>query len=564
MATDMQAAFAALIGNLTGPGGEFELVKEQVLGAPLTVMRNRERSLADVFAKSERFADADYLVSEEQRVSFAQHTADVRALAHSFAEQYGIGKGDRVAILGANSPQWVEVFWATQVLGAIAVGFNAWWSPPEVAHALDDSTPKLLVVDRKRLNSLGEVDIPVLCLDDDIPRLAAAHTGAPLPQTPIDEDDPAIILYTSGTSGRPKGAVHSNRNAIAVTDFHHFNEKLLESLGAAHPVERRYLLTSPLFHIASLHNLALPSLATGTAVVMYQGSFDPNRVLALIESERVTNWGAVPTMAKRLVESGDFDKYDTSSMTSFALASAPSSPEFKRQVRERIPFAKNSLVDSYGLTESCTGIAVATPVDLAENPGTLGRPTLTVEMEIRDPFGVVLPDGVDGEVCVRAPYIMLGYWNNPAATSAAIDKDRWLHTGDIGSMRDGLLYLNSRRSDLILRGGENVYPTEVEQCLDECPGVIECIVLGAPDEDLGQIVVAVVVTSESDPVTEETLNDWVSKRLAYFKRPARWRITTNRLPRNATGKIARKVVEAPRAGRDGSAVGHDSVPGHTG
>lgn len=558
MAQDMQSAYAALFGELTGPGGEFELVREQVLGAPLTVMRNRERSLADVFARSERFGDAEYLVGDGQRVSYAQHAADVRALAHAFAEQYGIGKGDRVALLGANSPQWVEAFWATQLLGGIAVGMNAWWSPPEIAHGLDDSTPKLLVVDRKRLGSLGEVDIPVLCLEDDIPRLAARRpvAGAALPPTPIDEDDPAIILYTSGTSGRPKGAVHSHRNAIAVTDFHRFNERLLESLGAPHPDARRYLLTSPLFHIASLHNITIPTLATGDTMVIYQGSFEANKVLALIESERLTNWGAVPTMAKRLLESGDFEKYDTSSMTSFALASAPSSPEFKQQVREHIPFARNSLVDSYGLTESCTGIAVATPLDLAEHPGTLGRPTLTVEMEIRDPFGVVLPDGEAGEVCVRAPFIMLGYWDNPAATSAAIDKDRWLHTGDIGTMRDGLLYLSSRRSDLILRGGENVYPTEVEQCLDECPGVIECIVLGAPDDDLGQIVVAVVVTSAADPVTVAALDEWVGARLAYFKRPARWRITTNRLPRNATGKITRRAVRLPRSGPE--------TPGHTG
>ena len=549
MSTDPKAAYYALFSKLTGPGGQFEMVQEDVLGGPLTMMKNRGSSLADVVAESERFGDADYLVSGEQRISFTQHAADVRSLAHVFAEQYGIGKGDRVAILGANSPQWVEAFWATQLLGAIAVGFNAWWTGPEIARGIDHSTPKLLVVDRKRLSFLGEVDIPVLCLEDDIPRLAAAHPDAPQPPTEgIAEDDPAIILYTSGTSGQPKGAVHSNRNAIAVIDFQRFNEKLLEALGAPRPDTRRHVLTSPLFHIASLHNIAIPCLANGNAVVMFQGSFEANKMLALIETERITNWGAVPTMAKRLVESGDFDKYDTSSLTGFALASAPSSPEFKQQVRDRIPFARNSLVDSYGLTESCTAIAVATPADLAENPGTQGRPTLNVEMEIRDPLGVPLPDGEDGEICVRGPYIMIGYWNDPAATSAAIDDDRWLHTGDIGNMRDGLVYLTSRRTDLILRGGENVYPTEVEQCLDECPGVAECVVMGAPDEDLGQVVVAVVVTDKDDPVTEETLNDWVAERLAYFKRPARWRITANPLPRNATGKIMRKNVEMPGAG----------------
>ena len=191
--------------------------------------------------------------------------------------------------------------------------------------------------------------------------------------------------------------------------------------------------------------------------------------MRLIEAERVTNWGAVPTMASRLLEH-DLSAYDTSSLKAFALASAPSSIPFKERLRTGLPFA-SSLVDSYGLTESCTAVAVATPLDLAEAPGTLGHSIVGVELEVRDPDDQPVPAGVEGEVCVRSAYNMLGYWNDDAATARAFRGDRWLHTGDIGTRDEqGRISLSSRRSDLIIRGGENVYPAEIEVCADRAPG----------------------------------------------------------------------------------------------
>src|SRR5699024_1845785 len=228
LSTDMQAAYAELITRLTGPGGPHELAREDVLGAPMTVFKNRASSLAELVDDSAKYGETEYLVTDDQRITFAQHLRDVRSIARVFAEEYGIGKGDRVAILGANSPQWVEAFWAAQLLGAVAVGFNAWWAPAEVTNGLELTEPKLLLVDAKRASLLGEVDVPVLSLETDIPRLATTHPDAVSPTVEIDEDDPAIILFTSGTSGKPKGAVHSNRNAIAVTGFHVFNDSILE------------------------------------------------------------------------------------------------------------------------------------------------------------------------------------------------------------------------------------------------------------------------------------------------------------------------------------------------
>ncbi|MGW0173800.1 class I adenylate-forming enzyme family protein [Rhodococcus sp. NPDC003322] len=547
--TDPQAYLAAVVSRLTGPEAPFELVDEDVRGTRMPVMRQRNHAVHELLTASLAYGDRDYLVTEDQRISFREHAEQVAAFAEALADEYGVGVGDRVGILAANTVEWVIAFWATQSLGAIAVGLNAWWVPREIAYGIELTTPKVLIADAKRVALLDEAEtgVPVLTMEQDVPRLIEAHRGAALRTAEVAEDDPSVILFTSGTSGKPKGALHSQRNLLAVADYHRYSDALLDAFAGREydpnrPSDLRYLLTSPLFHIASLHNIVVPRLATGSAVVLYQDKFDVDRVLALVEREKVTNWGAVPTMAARLIEHGNVRKYDTSSLTAFALASAPSSIAFKERLREEVPFAKDSLVDSYGLTECSTGIAVATPMDVQQFPGTLGRPIFAVAMEIRDPFGERLPDGEEGEVCVRSPYVMLGYWDNPEATSASI-RDGWLHTGDFGRVEDGRLRLTGRRSDLILRGGENIYPTEIEQVLDEHPDVAECAVVGEAHEDLGQEVAAIVVVRAGATVGEEELRAFAADRLSYFKVPTRWRLTTEPLPRNATGKVSRGQVK---------------------
>ncbi len=549
MTTTSMPDIAAVMRELTGPGGRFELVEEEVLGARMPVLRHRRRAVAELLADSVRFGDRDYLVTEDRRLSYREHAAAAAALAAALREEYGVGRGDRVAILAANTVEWVITFWAAQSLGAIAVGLNGWWVPREIEYGLALTEPAVVVVDAKRAKLLADIDTAaaVVTMDEDLPRLIAAHAGAEPTVPDVAEDDPAVILFTSGTSGKPKAALHSQRNLLAVTGYFEYTDALAaaftgKTLEPGVPLDLRCLLTSPLFHIASLHNLVVPRLATGSAVIMPQGGFDADRILRLIEKERVTNWGAVPTMASRLLEHGDIGRYDTSSLTAFALASAPSSPAFKQRLREEVPFAADALVDSYGLTECSTAVAVATPADLAESPGTLGRPIISVALEIRDADGTPVPEGVEGEVYVRSPFVMLGYWRNPEATAAAIDAERWLRTGDFGVMEQGRLRLTGRRSDLILRGGENIYPVEIEQCLDEHPDVVECAVVGEPHPDLGQQVAAVVVLTEGSTASEADLREFARERLAYFKVPERWRISSDPLPRNITGKLIRSGI----------------------
>ncbi|WP_248964132.1 class I adenylate-forming enzyme family protein [Sphaerisporangium perillae] len=556
--TDPRAAAMAAVARLTGPGGDFELAEEEVLGARMTVFANRRPNLGEVLAASAGFGDRDYIVTADERLSFGEHARQVASLAMALREDHGVRPGDRVAIDAANRPGWIVSFWAAVAVGAITVGYNAWWSRQELEYALGHTTPKLLIADTKRARDAEQAGAAgagttVLTLEEDLPRLAGRYPDAPLAPHAAAEDDPAVIIYTSGTSGRPKGAVHSHRNLTSVIEYHRMNDALSKAFGdPTDPARRRYLLALPLFHIASLHNLAVPRLATGSAVVMHQGAFDVDRVLRLVEKERVTNWGAVPTMANRLMEHGDLSAYDLSSLTAFSLASAPSSPAFQERLRTAFPVARQALVDSYGLTESSTGITVASPMDLQQAPGTLGRPIATVRVEIRDPEGNPLPEGQEGEVCARSPFNMLGYWQDPEATARAVREDRWLHTGDIGMVEEGRLRLTTRRSDLILRGGENVYPAEVEYPLAEHPGVLECVVLGVPHHDLGQEVAAVVVTRAGHRTDEKELRAYLEDRLAYYKIPSRWRITTEPLPRNATGKVMRHRVELPITGQSTS------------
>ncbi|MFE5477137.1 class I adenylate-forming enzyme family protein [Nocardia sp. NPDC056541] len=545
-AVDPQEFVAKVAAGLTAPGAPFEMTVEPVLGVPIPVLAHRRANLRELLEHSRKWGERDYLVTEDRRISFTEHAAAAGALATALAARYGVGKGDRVGILAANGPDWVIAFWAAQCLGAIPVGYNAWWAPPEIAYGLGHTTPTVVVADAKRAALLAETgtDLPVLTMDEDLPALIAEFGGGEIPSTPVDEDDPAVILYTSGTSGRPKGVVHSQRNMVAISDYHRFTDAMMAAFMGQEPgdapSDRRYLVTAPLFHIASLHNLVIPRLLTGAAAVFPHGAFEVGRVLSLVEREKVTNWAAVPTMASRLLEH-DVAQHDLSSLSALSLNSAPSSPALLASLREKIPALQFSLTTSYGLTESGTAATVATPLDLAADDASVGRPIIGVAVEIRDAEGNALGEGAEGEICIRSPYVMLGYWNDDAATAASIDDQRWLRSGDFGTMDNGRLTVSGRRTDLILRGGENVYPTEIENVLVEHPAVSDCAVFGVAHPDLGQEVAAIVV-AEPVAVDPAELSAFVADRLAYFKVPARWRITSDALPRNATGKVTRREL----------------------
>ena len=530
------------VAELTRPGAPFEIRLEDVRGEQLPVFRHRHRSVTELLVASGAFGDADYLVTDARRLGFSEHLAQVSALAAGLRDEYGVHPGDRVAICAANCVEWIQVFWAATALGAVTVGMNSLWAGPEIAYALEHSEPTVVVVDEPRERLLGDARLAVLSIERDLPGLIDRHAGAALPEVPVHEDDPVVILYTSGTSGRPKGATHSHRNVVAACWFHLFNDALATAMGQP-PSPRRFLLATPLFHIAALHNLAVIRLVLGEAVVIHAGRFDVDRVLRLIERERVTNWTMVPTMASRLVEHGDLSAYDLSSLRAIAVATAPSSAALQERLRELLPVAGLALASSYGLTESSTAATQISAADLRADPSSVGRPVPTMQIEIRDPDGQVVADGTEGEICLRGAQMMLGYWRDPEATRASSAPHGWFRTGDLGTMREGQLRISSRRSDLILRGGENVYPAEVENALAGHPAVRECLVVGIPHEEWGEEVGALVVTHPGTEADPEALRAHVAERLARYKVPTRWALTTSMLPRNATGKVSRAQVD---------------------
>lgn len=540
--------------QLLGAGGMFELADEEVLGERMRVFRNRPRSLRELVERSVGFGDAEYLVFGDRRITFARHAREVASVAAALRERHGVGPGDRVAILAANCPEWIVAFWATVSLGAIAVGLNGWWTGDEILYGIGDCRPRLLVGDRRRLARLGGADpgVPVVEIESGFAALVEHAPDAALPDRPIAEDDPAIILYTSGTTGRPKGVVQSHRSVIAMVMLTSWNGVRGMMLAPPPPADAKVhppcvFVTNPLFHVSGLHSAAVMALATGLRTVWNVGRFDAGEAMRLVERERITGWGAMNTAVWRMIHHPDFGRYDLSSLRQIGGGGAPTPPELQRQMRELFPGirAGGALGHGYGGTESGALATIIGGEEWRLHPDSVGRALPTVEIEIRDPAnpgGPALPDGTEGEICIRSPLVMLGYWDRPRENAETLLPGRWLRTGDIGRLDGGLLRLASRKRDMIIRGGENVYPVEIENRLVEHPGVAEVAVIGTPHEEFGQEVKAVVVPRDGHDLDPAALGAFVAERLAYYKVPTAWEIRSTPLPRNATGKVLKQVL----------------------
>ena len=541
--------------KLTAPGGLFELEEAEVLGNRMLVFKNRTPTLRAHLERSVGFGDREYVAFTDgttwRRFTFAQHERLVASTAAALRDIYDVKKGDRVAILGANSPEWIITFWATVSLGAIAVGLNGWWTGPEVRYGVDDCEPALLVADARRLARLEGADpgVPVVEMETGFESLVAYAPGAPLPDEAIDEDDPAVILYTSGTTGRPKGAINTHRNVNSMLQLNLFSGTRSAMLNPPPPdlPPNLALVTSPLFHVSALNAACCMYLGLGLSSIWLVGRFDPVVVMRLIESERITSWGFTGTVLHRVVHHPDAGKYDLSSLRTLGGGGSPISVALLERSKEVFPNVRGSMAVGYGLTESSALAATNSGMELELFPESVGRTPPTVSLEIRGPDGEVLADGEEGEIYVRGPIIMPGYWRRPEATAEAITPDGWLRTGDIGRVIEGRLYVSARRRDLILRGGENVYPVEIEHRLQEHPDVAEAAVVGVDHPELGQDIRAIVVARPGADLDVEDLRTFCAESLAYYKVPSHWEVRSEPLPRNATGKLLRNVLTGDAA-----------------
>ena len=558
----MYDVFRRVWDELTGPGGRFEVTEAEVRGQRLRVYVNAPPSLREIWLASAAHGEAEHLVYEDDRWTFDEAHADVARIAAWLVAQ-GVGPGDRVGIAMRNYPEWLLTYWATLSLGATVVGMNAWWVASELRFALEDSRPKVLVCDAERLERvIGERDaLPGLILvgvrcqrlpADVVPW--SELTGGPaaaLPDAVIDPDSDACLFYTSGTTGRPKGAQLTHRGCVSNLMSMAFWDALLSATGAhrgpdpaesarpgAPPPQRCALLATPLFHVTANNCVAQPMAATGGKLVhMYR--WDPGEALRLVERERITSLGAVPVMCREVLQHPDFDDYDTSSLKALGGGGAPMQPDLVRKIDSRVRVVPTT---GYGLTET-SGIISANGADfLRDKPASAGPAMPAYEAKCVDEAGNTVATGEVGELWVRGPQVLRGYLNRPEATAEAIT-DGWFHTGDIARIdADGFIFLVDRAKDMVLRGGENVYCSEVEAAIFEHDAVKECAAFAVPDERLGEEVGAAVVLQAGASLDAQALREHLSARIAKHKVPRYLWFRDEPLPRNANGKFLKREL----------------------
>jgi long-chain acyl-CoA synthetase len=586
----MPLSYAEAVAQVTGPGQVLEVAPREIDGVAYRAFVNAPASLRDLFGAARGFGDRTYLVYEDERWSFAEVMAAVDALASALVGELGVVRGDRVAIGMRNYPEWVISFAAVTSVGAVSVSLNAWWSADELDFALNDCGAKVLIADSERArvtaDSCRRLDVTTVVVRAGGAELpAGAHRwddlvrpgDSVMPDVVVGAEDDATILYTSGTTGRPKGAVSTHRAVLqSVMGFacHTVVSDLVNAApaesgtagsgsagsgsagsgsagsgsagsgsagsGPATPEpepEPAFILIVPLFHVTGSVPVMLTTFAFGVKLVMmYRWSAE--RALELIERERVTAFVGVPTQSWDLLESPRFADFDTSSLRLIGGGGAPAPTPLVRRVASSFAAGRPSL--GYGLTETNAYGPANTGADYVTHPASTGRAGPILDIEIRDPLGHPVPTSGSGEIWLKSPTLIRGYWNRPEATAETI-VDGWLRTGDLGRLdADGFLYIEDRAKDVILRGGENVYSAEVESVLYEHPAVYEAAVFGLPHPRLGEEVAATVVTKPGFLATPEELAAHVASRLATFKVPTRMFLIADPLPRNAAGKVLKR------------------------
>ena len=555
---------------LTAPGTPFETEEVEVRGVKLKTWKNSPASLRDVVEAARAHGEKIFLVYEDERVSFEAFYRAVSALAREFASK-GVKKGDRVAIVMRNLPEWVVSFYAGAALGAIVTPLNAWWTGPELEYGLTDSGTKVLVVDAERYERLtehlpncpdlvhvyvsresDEIAHPeVSCLENIIggPNDWAKLPDQPLPAVEIAPDDDATIFYTSGTTGKPKGALATNRgvNSNILTAACAGARRFLRR-GEMPPApdpdgpQRSSLISIPFFHVTGCMAVLNTSLFAGAKLVMMY-KWDVIRAFELIEREKIQSAGGVPTIAWQLIEHPARKNYDLSSLESVAYGGAPSAPELVRRISEAFP--KSQPGQGWGMTETCATVTSNGAEDYVNRPDSCGPAAPVAELKIMDPADgkTEMPVGQVGELWAKGPMVVKGYWNKPEATAQTFI-DGWVRTGDLARLdEEGFCYIIDRAKDMLIRGGENIYCVEVENVLYDHPAVMDAAIVGVPHKTLGEEPAAVVTLKPGAEATEQELRAHVAEHLAAFKVPVAVKFWHETLPRNPNGKILKNELK---------------------
>jgi long-chain acyl-CoA synthetase len=543
---------------LQAAGSPFELTTEKVGGRVVKVFKTRERSMREKVAASAVQGAKEFLVYEDRRITFTEFVEMAWGAAHALLGEFGLKRHDRVGILAYNRPEWLIALFGAASAGGISVGLNGWWTSEEILYGLTDSGCRYLIVDEllwtrvaPLLEQTKQLETVFYIGDNPppgtVPISALLKRRTDMPTVPIEEDDPFVLLYTSGTTGRAKGCITTHRGTIAQVQgimYNYFSSLLMKATPdapAALPENPSALLTSPLFHVAGLHSTVCMSLSSGAKLVFGPPKFDAEHSMRIIERERITSWMAIPTLLQRLIEHPNLSKHDLSSLTMVSTGGAPTPPEIAEKAHLMLK-TQPSLATSYGLTE-VHGMATSIGGDeYLARKNSVGKPFPLVEIRIVNDQGRDMPVGLPGQILLGGPTVTPGYWQRPEDTARTVI-DGWLHTGDIGYIDgEGFLYISDRAKDMVIRGGENVYCQEIENVLAEHPDIAEAAVFGVPDRDLGERVKAVVVRVPNSMLTGAEVRAHVARRLAKFKVPEEVEFSDDPLPRNPAGKILKNVL----------------------
>ncbi len=563
---------SAATAQLTAPGQMFEIERATVLDVEMFVWKNAPSSLRQVLDLSLMHSAEDFLVYEGRRYTFEQHYRWACTVAQRLVAD-GLERGERVAIAARNLPEWVASFWGAIAAGAVVVPLNAWWTTDELAYGLSDSGARVVVVDQERLDRLrpafDQLEFLELVLvvgeEGRSADLGPAHArvrvrdftdfvgevaeDAQAPAIEIDPDDDATIFYTSGTTGRPKGAVATHRNVVSnLMNLFFIGSRARLRFGESDGGGRNAnLLSIPLFHATGCFAVMVVNTAAGGKLVLVH-HFDAQRALEIIESERITAIGGVPTVAMQILDHPDFHRYDTSSVRSVSYGGAPAPPDLVRRIREAFPKAQPG--NGYGLTETSAAVSLNNGPDYVARPDSCGPAVPVCEV-------AVVPEGYDadepspdlprgpstvGELWIKGPNVVRGYWNKPDATAQSFTRG-WLHTGDVARIdEEGFIYIVDRAKDMIIRGGENVYSVVVEAAVFEHPDVADCAVVGLPHPTWGEEVAAVVVARAGRSLDADSVTEHVRHRLAHFEVPTKVFLWPEPLPRNPQGKVLKREL----------------------
>lgn len=561
--------------ELTAPGAQFAMKEIEVRGIPMRIFESAPPSMRFVWELAGGYADRDYVVFEDERFTYAEADAIIKSLAHHLREEHGVGSGDRVAVAMRNYPEWVFSYWAIISLGAACVGMNAWWTSDEMKYGLADSNPKVLIADSERIERVapvldelratnplhviavrtpadGNVELP-----EDATRwedvVDPSTAPATLPEADIDPDDDACIFYTSGTTGAPKGAqlthrgsVHNLLNLAFMTGVAGLaGAKAAAAAGSEPPApadpekQNVFMAPTPLFHVTANNCLLHPATISGSKLVLTY-KWDAARALELIEREGVTNFSGVPTMTREMLMHPDWQTRDTSTIVGLGGGGAPLQPDLV----EKIDQSQSGTAPStgYGLTET-HGIVTANSGALyVAKPASCGRIVPTLDGKLIDEVGNDVPNSGVGELCVRGTVVIKGYLNREEATAEAI-QNGWFRTGDIATIdEDGYVFIVDRAKDMVLRGGENIYCSEVETAIYQHEAIAEAAVFGVPDDRLGEIVGVAIVLAPGASLDDAGLREFLAPTLAKFKIPERMWFLGEPLPRNANGKFLKREL----------------------